>query len=103
MTNIPPFETHDDLPFEPAIAAAARAIESAVAAGENDAFEHAWQIADAVENLLGEWFPDLLTANALDPSETVDKLLEFYAAIHGDTGQANPKRAVVPATSEFAP
>lgn len=90
----------DDLPFEPAIAAAARAIECAVARGENDAFEHAWLIADAVENLLGEWFPDLLTANALDPGETVEKLLEFYAAIHGDTGQVNPKHAAAPVIPE---
>ena len=97
MTDAPPHEMKHGLPFEPAIAEAAHAIHEAVAAGENDAFEHAWRIADAIENLLGEWFPDLLTANALDPSETVDALLQFYAAIHGDTGQVNPKHAAAPA------
>lgn len=75
-----------DLPFEPEISAAARAIQNAVAAGQNDAFQHAWLIADAIENLLERYFPDLPTANALEPGDTVDSLLKLYAAIHEDTG-----------------
>lgn len=83
----------DELPFEPEIAAAARAIQRAVATGENDAFQHAWLIADAIENLLERYFPDLPTANALEPRDTVDSLLEFYAAIHEDTGNEPPANA----------
>jgi hypothetical protein len=75
----------DELPFEPEIAAAARAIERTVAAGENDPLRHAWHLANAVEQLLERHFPDLTTAAALDPQATVETLLELYAAIHEDT------------------
>jgi hypothetical protein len=70
--------------FEPEIEEAAREIAANVAAGNNDPFGHALSIADAIERLLEKYFPDLPTANSLDPRETVDSLLQFYAAIHED-------------------
>lgn len=78
-----------DLPFAPEITEAAHAIQRNVAAGENNPLQHAWQIANAVEQMLERYFPDLTTANALAPQETVEKLLEFYAAIHEDTANAS--------------
>lgn len=74
-----------DLPFAPEIAEAAHAIQRNVAAGENDALQHAWHIANAVEQMLERHFPDLPTANALDPQETVERLLAFYAETHEDS------------------
>jgi hypothetical protein len=74
-----------DLPFAPEITAAAHAIQCDVAAGKNDPLRHAWHLANAVEQLLERYFPDLTTANALEPQETVAALLEFYAATHEDT------------------
>lgn len=74
-----------DLPFEPEIAAAAFAIQRTVAAGENDPLRHAWQIANAVEQMMERYFPDLTTATAIDLRATVAGLLELYAAIHEDT------------------
>lgn len=74
-----------NIPFEPEIAEAAQEIQRTVAAGENDPLQHAWHVANAVELMLERHFPDLTTANALDPQETVEKLLDFYAAIHEDT------------------
>ena len=74
-----------DLPFETEIADAARAIQRTVAAGKNDPLRHAWHLANAVEQLLERYFPDLAMATALDPQETVDNLLALYAAVHEDT------------------
>jgi hypothetical protein len=74
--------------FEPEIAEAARAIYHAVAAGKNNPLQHAWHLANAVEQMLERYFPDLATANSLDPQETVEKLLECYAAIHEDSANA---------------
>ena len=74
-----------DLPFTPEITATARAIERSVAADENDPLRHAWHLANAVEQLLERYFPDLAMATALDPQETVDNLLALYAAVHEDT------------------
>lgn len=71
--------------FEPEIADAAHEIQRIVAAGENDPLQHAWHLANAVERLLERYFPALATAESLDPQETVETLLEFYAAIHENT------------------
>lgn len=78
--------------FEPEISDAVREIERLVTAGENDALQHAWHIANAVERMLERYFPDLATANALDPQETVALLHQFYAAIHENTAhQSRPR------------
>ena len=74
-----------DLPFESEITEAAHAIQRNVAAGENNPLRHAWHLANAVEQMLERYFPTLATAESLDPQETVETLLEFYAAIHENT------------------
>jgi len=48
-------------------------------------------IADGVERMLERYFPDLVTATALDPQDTVEKLLELYDAVHGDTANCQMK------------
>lgn len=83
--------------FEPEIAEAARAIYHAVAVGENDSVQHAWQIANAIEHLLERYFPDLATANALDPRETAETILELYTAVHEDTAHQPQPCAAIPA------
>lgn len=71
--------------FEPEIADVAYRIQDALAAGDNDLFQHASLIAHGVERMLERYFPELTTGIALDPQETVERLLTFYAAIHEDT------------------
>ena len=47
--------------------------------------------------MLERYFPGLATTNALDPQETVEKLLEFYTAIHEDTAnQPKPREEMSP-------
>jgi predicted N-acyltransferase len=89
--------------FEAEIAETAHKIQETVEAGENDLFQHAWLMADAVERMLERYFPKLATAEALDPQETVAALLKLYAAIHEDTANEPALQAEGPAPRAALP
>lgn len=77
--------------FSPEIEETVQQIQEAVTAGKNDPFEHALFVADGFERMLERYFPELATAESLDPQATVDRLLELYDAVHGNTGNAKPE------------